>query len=88
MPAPFACADSRTLPPASSTSRQARLGERSLVMIDSEKSPASAPRAPHAVFTPLRSGSRGSSKPITPVDATPTCEASIPSSSAARRCVA
>ena len=83
MPAPFACADSRTLPPASCTSRQARLGERSLVMIESEKSPASAPSAAHAVRTPPRSGSRGSSKPITPVDATPTCEASIPSSSAA-----
>ena len=37
---------------------------------------------------PASTGSRGSSMPITPVDATPTCAGSIPSASAASPCIA
>ena len=89
MPAPFACAASRTDgPDGSATSRHARFGPASLVRIASAKSPASAASAPQAARAPLTTLSRGSSSPITPVDATPTWSGSSSSSSATARCIA
>src|SRR5918992_1194491 len=88
IPAPFAWAASRTLPDCSSTSRQARLGPLSLVRIDSEKAPASPSSAAKAWWMPASTLSRGSSCPITPVEATPTWAGSTPSCSAAVDCIA
>ena len=84
----MACAASRMLPDASFTSRQARLGAASLVRMAFEKSSASSPRAAQAPSTPATTGSRGSSVPITPVEATATRPGSTPSSSAAADCIA
>ena len=88
MPAPFAWADTRTVPDDSSTSRQARLGPRSLVRIAREKSSAPSPSAAHAARAPETTLSRYSSTPITPVDARPTWSGSSDSSSAAACCTA
>src|ERR687891_2219562 len=88
IPAPFACAARRTRPPVSSTSRQARLGPLSLVRIDSEKAPASPSSAAQAWWMPASTLSRGSSCPITPVEATPTWAGATPRCSAALDCIA
>ncbi len=63
------------------------MGPASLVRIASEKSPASLLSAPHAARAPLTTLSRGNSRPITPVDATPTWSGSSSSSSATARCI-
>ena len=84
IPAPFAWAASRTSPPGSLTSRQARLGPLSLVRIACEKSPASSPSERHASCAPCTTRSRGSSVPITPVEASPTWSTSMPSSTHGR----
>ena len=88
IPAPLACAASLTRPEGRLTSRHARLGPLSLVRIASEKLSASSPRPSQAASTPLTTLSRGSSCPITPVDATPTCPGSRPSLRAAAACIA
>ena len=64
------------------------MGAASLVRIAWEKSSASSPSPAQAARTPASTGSRGSSVPITPVEATATCPASTPSSSAAADCIA
>jgi len=88
MPAPLACAASRTVPEGSSSSKQARFGPRSVVRIESQKSRVSPPSDAAAWRTPSSRGSRGSSRPITPVEASPTCSGFTPSSSAASACEA
>ena len=72
-------------PPGSATSRPARLGQRSVVMIASANAAstdrrASAPAVPRA---PAETVARSSPTPITPVEATPTRPASTPSAPAA-----
>jgi hypothetical protein len=88
IPAPLACAERRTVPAGSRTSRQARLGPASLVRIAREKSSASGPSAAHASLNAPTTFSRGSSVPITPVEATATCSGSRPSSPATAACIA
>jgi hypothetical protein len=88
IPAPFACAASRTGPEGRDTSRQARFGERSLVRIAWASAPASVASAAQAARTPASIFSRGSSLPMIPVEATPTWAGSTPSSSAASSWVA
>ena len=89
IPAPLACAASRTAPDGSCTSRQARFGPRSLVRIASREGRRRPARArAQAARTPGQRRSRGSSVPITPVEATPTWSGSTPSASAAAACMA
>jgi hypothetical protein len=88
MPAPLAWPASRTRPPGSDTSRQARFGPLSLVRMACEKSPESGPSCWQAWRTPASTRSRGSSCPITPVEATATRSGSMPSGSAAVACMA
>ena len=61
-----------TVPDGSSAARQARFGQRSLVTIASEKERASGSSSAQAARRPASAGSRGSSVPITPVEATAT----------------
>ena len=88
MPAPLAWAASLTAPLVRCTSRQARLGPLSLVRIAPEKLSASRPSSSQALPTPATTLSRGSSIPITPVEATPTCAGSTPIRRAAASCIA
>ncbi len=89
IPAPFACAASRTVPPdGRATSRQAALMPLSVVMIASEKACALGPRASAAARMPATALSRSSRRPITPVDATATCSGSRSSAAAAAACCA
>ena len=76
------------MPDGSCTSRQARFGQRSLVMMASEKVGASAPSSAQAARIPPSTGSRGSSVPMTPVEATTTWSGSMPSASAVAACCA
>ena len=57
-------------------------------MIARVKSSLSSPSVRAAASMPWISGTRGSSRPITPVDATPTWSGSIPRASAAAACAA
>ena len=88
MLAPLAWADRRTGPPESSTSRHTRLAALSVVRIESEKVSASPPSCAQAARMPSSTVARGSSRPIMPVEATPTRGASRPSSWAAAACMA
>ena len=85
----MAWAARRTLAPdGSATSRQALFCQRSVVRIASEKDCALGPSASAARRMPVTSLARGSSRPITPVEATATDAGSRSSASAAVACCA
>ena len=74
MPPPLAWPARRTVPPeGSASSRQARLGPLSVVRIDSENAWALGASDWAAWRIPATALSRGSSRAITPVEATATC---------------
>ena len=85
IPAPLACAHSRTVPDGRSTSRLARFSNASVVWIASAKSASPSGRSSgRARARPLTTARESSGTPITPVEATATWSASArPAASAA-----
>ena len=88
IPAPFACAVSRTVPEGSSTASVARLANLSVVRIASAASRSPSCRSsPRAARIPRVTASPSSCTPITPVEATATCSSRTWETIAAPPCI-
>ena len=88
MPAPFACALRRTVPPGRSMSSVARFSKASVVMIAAVKSASPSARScPAARARPLTIACVSSGTPMTPVEATATCSCGTPAAIAAAPCI-
>ena len=85
IPAPLACAVSRTVPEGSATSTSTSLGNLSVVRIASEKSPCPYSRSSaRALAIPRIASPASSGTPITPVEATATWSSGTPPAIAGR----
>src|SRR3954447_17843002 len=88
IPAPLACAVSRTVPDGSATSASTSFSNLSVVRMASEKSPIPCSRSsPRARAMPRIASLASSSTPITPVEATATWSSRTPPAIAAAPCM-
>ena len=88
IPAPLACAVSRTVPDGSATSTSTSLGNLSVVRIASAKSPWPYSRSsPRARAIPRIATLASSGTPITPVEATATWSSRTPPAIEAAPCI-
>ena len=88
IPAPLACAVSRTVPDGSATSTSISLANLSVVRIASEKSPCPYSRSSaRALAIPRIASPASSGTPITPVEATATWSSGTPPAIAAAPCM-